>query len=65
MDGEAQRASVALEKETLAPVEHLHSDRADSPLPGLVEGTEPGQLAFLLMSLHTLLTVFFPNPASE
>lgn len=65
MDGEAQRASVAWEKETLAPVENLRSDRAESPLPGLVEGTEPGQLAFPLMSLHALLTVLFSNPANE
>lgn len=40
MDG-AQRATVAWENGTLAPVE-LRSDRADSPTPGLVEGTEPG-----------------------
>lgn len=25
-------------------VEQLRSDRADSPAPGMVEGTEPGQL---------------------
>lgn len=40
MDG-GQRASVAWENGMLAPVE-LRSDRADSPTPGLVEGTEPG-----------------------
>lgn len=59
MDGEAQRASVAWEKASLAPVDRLRSDRADSPTPGLVEGTEPGEVAFQFISIHTLLTVFF------
>lgn len=65
MDGEAQRASVAWEKVTLAPVERLRSDRADSPTPGLVEGTEPGEVAFLVISIHKLMTVFFLTPSSE
>lgn len=44
MDGEAQRsAAVSWEKATLAPVDRLRCDRADSPTPGLVEGTEPGE----------------------
>lgn len=43
MDGEAQRAAVSWEKATLAPVDRLRSDRAESPTPGLVEGTEPGE----------------------
>ncbi|XP_029682563.1 protein SAND isoform X1 [Takifugu rubripes] len=42
MDGEAQNESVACEKATLAPVDRLRSNRAESPTPGLVEGTEPG-----------------------
>ncbi|KAM7005590.1 vacuolar fusion protein MON1 homolog A [Tautogolabrus adspersus] len=42
MDGGAQKATASWENGTLAPVEHLRSDRADSPTPGLVEGTEPG-----------------------
>uniref|UniRef100_A0A3Q3WY84 Vacuolar fusion protein MON1 homolog n=1 Tax=Mola mola TaxID=94237 RepID=A0A3Q3WY84_MOLML len=42
MDEEAQTAHVSWDKATLAPVDRLRSDRADSPTPGLVEGTEPG-----------------------
>lgn len=61
MDGEAQRTSVSWEKATLAPVDHLRSDRAESPTPGLVEGTEPGEAGFLFISICTLLT----NPYSE
>lgn len=49
MDGEAQKESVAWEKATLAPVDRLRSNRADSPTPGLVEGTEPGEIAFTLV----------------
>lgn len=45
MDGEAQRGSASWEKSTLAPLDRLRSDRADSPTPGLVEGTEPGESA--------------------
>lgn len=45
MDGETQRAAAAWENGTLAPVDRLQSDRADSPTPGLVEGTEPGKQA--------------------
>ncbi|KAK7907494.1 hypothetical protein WMY93_016106 [Mugilogobius chulae] len=41
MEG-GQRAAVAWENGSLAPMEHLRSERADSPTPGLVEGTEPG-----------------------
>lgn len=59
MDGEAQRASMAWEKATLAPVDRLRFDRADSPTPGLVEGTEPGEVAFLFNSKRTLLAIFF------
>ncbi len=45
MDGEAQRerAAASWENGTLAPVDRLRSERADSPTPGLVEGTEPGE----------------------
>lgn len=43
MDGEAQRAFVSWENGTLAPVDRLRTERADSPTPGLVEGTEPGE----------------------
>ncbi len=45
MDGEAQRerATASWENGTLAPVDRLRSERADSPTPGLVEGTEPGE----------------------
>lgn len=42
MDGEAQRPTVSWEN-TLAPGDHLRTDRAESPTPGLVEGTEPGE----------------------
>lgn len=43
MDGEARRSAVSWENGTLSPGDHLRSDRADSPTPGLVEGTEPGK----------------------
>jgi len=43
MDGEAQRATASWENATLAPVERLRFERAESPTPGLVEGTEPGE----------------------
>lgn len=43
MDGGAQRSAASWENGTLAPVDRLRSDRADSPTPGLVEGTEPGE----------------------
>lgn len=42
MDGEAPRSTVSWENGTLSPGDHLRNDRADSPTPGLVEGTEPG-----------------------
>ncbi|XP_020489552.1 vacuolar fusion protein MON1 homolog A [Labrus bergylta] len=42
MDGEALRPTASWENGYLAPVDHLRSDRAESPTPGLVEGTEPG-----------------------
>lgn len=44
MDEEAQRVTVSWENGTLAPVDHLRLERADSPTPGLVEGSEPGEL---------------------
>ncbi len=43
MDEGAQRPTVPWENGTLAPVDRLRSERADSPTPGLVEGTEPGE----------------------
>lgn len=43
MDREAQRATASWENGTLAPVDRLRFERADSPTPGLVEGTEPGE----------------------
>lgn len=43
---------MAWEKETLAPVENLRSDRAESPLPGLVEGTEPGAVQKSAFFVH-------------
>lgn len=42
MDGEDPRATESSEKNTLSPGDRLRSDRAESPTPGLVEGTEPG-----------------------
>ena len=45
MAGEAQRATVYPENGTLAPLDRLRTERADSPTPGLVEGTEPGELS--------------------
>ena len=54
MEGDSQRASASWENGTLAPGEHLRSDRADSPLPGLVEGTEPGESGQIVSRLsHT------------
>lgn len=43
MDGVAQRGAASWENGTLAPVDRLRTERADSPTPGLVEGTEPGE----------------------
>lgn len=43
MEGEAQRPGASWENGTLAPVDRLRCERADSPTPGLVEGTEPGE----------------------
>lgn len=43
MDGEAPRATESSEKNSLSPGDRLRSDRAESPTPGLVEGTEPGE----------------------
>lgn len=45
MEGETVKATVSWENGLLAPVDRLRSDRADSPTPGLVEGTEPGELS--------------------
>ncbi|XP_061543144.1 vacuolar fusion protein MON1 homolog A [Phycodurus eques] len=42
MDGVSRRPSVPWENGTLTPVHRFSSERADSPTPGLVEGTEPG-----------------------
>ncbi|MED6275315.1 hypothetical protein CHARACLAT_025324 [Characodon lateralis] len=42
MDGGTGKANVSWENGMLAPVDRLRSDRADSPTPGLVVGTEPG-----------------------
>ncbi|XP_072308035.1 vacuolar fusion protein MON1 homolog A [Eucyclogobius newberryi] len=53
MEG-GQRATVAWENGTLAPVGHLRSERADSPTPGLVEGTEPGAGQRSAMFVHSL-----------
>lgn len=44
MDGQTQRAAVSWDNGTLAPVDNLRLERADSPMPGLVEGTEPGEV---------------------
>ncbi|XP_068450445.1 vacuolar fusion protein MON1 homolog A [Clinocottus analis] len=53
MDGEAKRATVSWGNATLSPPDHLRSDRADSPTPGLVEGTEPGAGQKSAMFVHT------------
>ncbi|KAM4588856.1 vacuolar fusion protein MON1 homolog A [Odontesthes bonariensis] len=52
MDGEAQRATVSPENGTLAPLDRLRTERADSPTPGLVEGTEPGAGQRSAMFVH-------------
>ncbi|MEQ2234880.1 hypothetical protein ILYODFUR_035921 [Ilyodon furcidens] len=44
MDGGTGKANVSWDNGMLAPVDRLRSDRADSPTPGLVVGTEPGGL---------------------
>lgn len=44
---------VSWDNGTLAPVDRLRSDRADSPTPGLVEGTEPGAVQKSAMFVHT------------
>lgn len=43
MDGEVHKAAASWENDTLAPMDRLRSERAESPTPGLVEGTEPGE----------------------
>lgn len=45
MDGGPQKPVVGWENGMLAPVDRLRTERADSPVPGLVEGTEPGEAA--------------------
>nr|XP_061779897.1 protein SAND-like isoform X2 [Nerophis lumbriciformis] len=52
MDGENQRPSVPWENGTLTPVDRLRIERADSPTPGLVEGTEPGAGQKSAMFVH-------------
>lgn len=52
MEGEAQKATASWESGTLAPVDRLRSVRADSPIPGLVEGTEPGAGQKSAMFIH-------------
>ncbi|KAK2862546.1 hypothetical protein Q5P01_002079 [Channa striata] len=52
MDGEAQRATASWDNGTLAPLDRLRLDRADSPTPGLVEGTEPGAGQRSAMFVH-------------
>ncbi|KAM3878376.1 vacuolar fusion protein MON1 homolog A [Diretmus argenteus] len=53
MDGEVTRATASWENGALAPVDHLRLERADSPTPGLVEGTEPGAGQKSAMFVHT------------
>lgn len=52
MEGEAQKATASWESGTLAPVDRLRSVRADSPIPGLVEGTEPGKCCAACLQTH-------------
>ncbi|KAG8007369.1 Protein SAND, partial [Nibea albiflora] len=52
MDGEARRVTASWENGTLAPVDRLRTERADSPTPGLVEGTEPGAGQKSAMFVH-------------
>lgn len=52
MDGEARKATASWENGLLAPVDRLRSERADSPTPGLVEGTEPGAGQKSAMFIH-------------
>ncbi|XP_034388610.1 vacuolar fusion protein MON1 homolog A [Cyclopterus lumpus] len=68
MDGDAQRATVLWENATLAPADRLRSERAESPTPGLVEGTEPGAGQKSAMFVHAqsfedLLTAEDPREA--
>lgn len=51
----AQRATATWENGSLAPLDHLRSERADSPTPGLVEGTEPGETTLQ----HLKISLFF------
>lgn len=52
MDGEAPRATESSEKNSLSPGDRLRSDRAESPTPGLVEGTEPGAVQQSAIFVH-------------
>ncbi|XP_037535061.1 protein SAND-like [Nematolebias whitei] len=53
MEEETPRPAVSWQNGSLAPVDRLRSDRADSPTPGLVEGTEPGAGQKSAMFVHT------------
>lgn len=66
MDGGTQGAAAAAwENGTLAAVDRLQSDRADSPTPGLVEGTEPGKQARDLLCTQLIHGIVEPKHASK
>ncbi|KAJ8361144.1 hypothetical protein SKAU_G00176690 [Synaphobranchus kaupii] len=52
MEADVHNKSEALENDSLAPVDRLRRLRADSPTPGLVEGTEPGAGQDSAMFVH-------------
>lgn len=57
MEEEMSRPAVSWPNGSLAPVDRLRSDRADSPTPGLVEGTEPGELSCSFSQFLMFVTV--------
>ncbi|XP_034023192.1 vacuolar fusion protein MON1 homolog A [Thalassophryne amazonica] len=65
MDEERRRVTVSWTSGTLAPVDRLQCDRAESPTPGLVEGTEPGAGQKSAMFVHTHSFEDLTNEAEE
>ncbi|XP_075904054.1 vacuolar fusion protein MON1 homolog A [Nelusetta ayraudi] len=52
MDAVTPTATESCEKSTLSPGDWRRSDRAESPTPGLVEGTEPGAVQQSAIFVH-------------
>ena len=59
MAGEVHNKGVAWDNlnGSLTPVDRLRNERSDSPTPGLVEGTEPGEIDIRLIARHCYITL--------